>query len=150
MGIECPRCGREIEVGVGPRFTVDIIIEMRPGTIVLVRRRFPPPGWALPGGFVEEGESAEAAAIREAKEETNLDVRDLEQFHVYSEPGRDPRHHTISLVLVGRSSGTPRGGDDAAEATTFTASSLPGEIAFDHGRIIADYFAWREASGESV
>jgi 8-oxo-dGTP diphosphatase len=130
----------------GPRFTVDIVIETLPGTVVLVRRRYPPPGWALPGGFVEEGESAETAVVREAKEETGLDVEDVEQFHVYSEPGRDPRHHTATLVFVGRAQGEPAAGDDAAEARVFDVDSLPDEIAFDHRTILADYFAWRSAT----
>lgn len=123
--------------------TVDIIIEIatpdgRPG-IVMVRRRNPPPGWALPGGFVDYGESLEHAAIREAKEETGLDIRLVGQFHSYSRPDRDPRSHTITTAFIARAEGEPKGGDDAAEARIFTADELPGPIAFDHAEIIADY-----------
>ena len=124
--------------------TVDIIIEIaradgRPG-IVLIKRKNPPPGWALPGGFVDYGESLERAAVREAKEETTLDVELIGQFHTYSEPGRDPRFHTISTVFIARAEGTPKAEDDAAEVGIFTADDLPAPIAFDHAGVIADYF----------
>jgi len=121
---------------------VDTIIEVH-GGIVLVRRRFPPPGWALPGGFVEYGETVAAAAIREAREETGLDVSLTELFSVYSDPRRDPRRHTIAVVFIATAEGTPVGGDDAAEAAVFTAESLPRPLAFDHGQILTDYFAYR-------
>jgi ADP-ribose pyrophosphatase YjhB (NUDIX family) len=124
--------------------TVDIIIEIaRPDGrrgIVLIKRRNPPPGWALPGGFVDYGESLEQAAVREAKEETTLDVGLVGQFHTYSEPGRDPRFHTISTVFVARAEGLPRAEDDAAEIGIFTAGELPEPLAFDHAQILADYF----------
>ncbi len=119
--------------------TVDIIIEVE-GGIVLIRRRNPPPGWAIPGGFVDYGESVEAAAIREAKEETGLDVRLTRLLGVYSDPGRDPRSHTISTVFVARASGRPVADDDAADAGVFMDSTLPEEIAFDHRAILEDYF----------
>jgi len=122
--------------------TVDTIIEVR-GGIVLVRRRYPPPGWALPGGFVEYGESTAAAAVREAREETGLAVSLTELFHVYSDPQRDPRRHTIATVYIGTASGVPVGGDDAAEAGVFTADALPAPLAFDHARILADYFTYK-------
>lgn len=118
--------------------TVDVIIEL-PGGIVLVKRRNPPPGWALPGGFVDYGESLERAARREAREETGLDVTLTTLLGVYSAPDRDPRFHTVSTVYIARASGTPRGGDDAAEARVFDPAQLPEPVAFDHARIIADY-----------
>lgn len=123
--------------------TVDIIIEIgredgRSG-IVLVERKYPPPGWALPGGFVEYGESLEEAAIREAKEETSLDIRIIEQFHTYSEPGRDPRFHTITTVYIATAQGRPRAQDDARNVGIFTEEDMPHPLAFDHERILADY-----------
>jgi ADP-ribose pyrophosphatase YjhB (NUDIX family) len=130
------------EGGGHPAPTVDVIIRCG-GGIVLVRRRHPPPGWALPGGFVETGESLEEAAVREAAEETGLAVRLLRQFHTYSDPARDARRHTISTVFVADAAGEPRGGDDAAEARVFTRDSLPEPIAFDHARILDDYFTAR-------
>lgn len=118
---------------------MDIIIETKAG-IVLVKRKNPPPGWALPGGFVDYGESLEAAARREAEEETSLQVELLYQFGAYSDPARDPRRHTISVVFVGRAEGKPQAGDDAAEIGVFSAENLPKPLAFDHGRILKDYF----------
>lgn len=130
-----------------PAVTVDIIIEVegadgRPG-LVLIRRRNPPYGWALPGGFVDYGESLESAAVREAREETSLEVELVRQFHTYSNPGRDPRGHSISTVFIARASGEPRGADDATEARLFAPDGLPWDMAFDHGEIIADYRAGR-------
>jgi len=125
-----------------PLVTVDVIVRCG-GGIVLVRRRHPPPGWALPGGFVELGETLEQAAVREAAEETGLAVRLLRQFHTYSDPSRDPRRHTVSTVFLGEAAGEPRGGDDAAEARVFTRETLPQPIAFDHAAILEDYFAGR-------
>lgn len=118
--------------------TVDTIIRTL-GGIVLVRRRNPPPGWALPGGFVDYGETLEHAAVREAKEETGLDVTLLYQLHTYSDPARDPRQHTVSTVFVADAAGAPQGGDDAAEARVFPLDRLPGELCFDHGQIVEDY-----------
>jgi 8-oxo-dGTP diphosphatase len=129
-----------------PSLTADIIIEMASGSgrkIVLVRRKNPPPGWALPGGFVDYGETVEAAAIREAFEETGLKVNLVRQFHTYSEPGRDPRGHTVSVVFVATASGEPRGGDDASAAEAFDPTDLPADIAFDHRQIIQDYLSNR-------
>jgi 8-oxo-dGTP diphosphatase len=126
----------------GPSPTVDLIIEN--GGIVLVRRAHEPKGWALPGGFVDAGETAEEAAVREAKEETALDVELIEQFAVYSDPARDPRGPTLSVVFIARAHGAPRGGDDAAEARNFPLTALPAPLCFDHARIIADYRRYRE------
>ena len=118
--------------------TVDIIIEYG-GGIVLIERKNPPYGWALPGGFVDYGESLETAAAREAKEETSLDVHHLRQFHTYSDPSRDARLHTISVVFCGDGHGILQAGDDAAFAKVFHADELP-PLAFDHDQILQDYF----------
>lgn len=122
-----------------PYPTVDIIIEFM-GGIVLIKRKNPPHGWAIPGGFIDLGESAESAAIREAKEETGLDVRLKDLLGVYSSPGRDPRFHTISLVYTASATGTLASGDDAADASIFNRENLPTRLAFDHGNILLDYF----------
>ncbi len=102
-----------------PFATTDILIQIGDG-IVLIKRNNPPNGWAIPGGFIDYGESAEHAAIREAEEETSMKVTDLKLFNVYSDPDRDPRHHTISVVFTARGEGTPKARDDAAEASVFT------------------------------
>ena len=121
-----------------PKPTVDIVIETRPGTVVLIERKNPPLGWALPGGFVDVGESLEEAAVREALEETCLAVELTRQFHTYSDPARDPRHHTITTVYLARAQGEPRGADDAAAARVFPYDELPSELAFDHAAILED------------
>jgi 8-oxo-dGTP diphosphatase len=130
-----------MHVNQSPRLTVDIIIQMEdaPPGIVLVKRRNVPLGWALPGGFVDYGETVEKAAAREALEETSLKVKLIRQFHVYSDPRRDPRGHTVSVVFLASAKGEPVGADDAAEARVFEVSALPGEITFDHRQIIQDY-----------
>ena len=122
--------------------TVDIIIDTGKG-IVLVKRKNPPYGWALPGGFVDYGESLEEAAIREAKEETGLDVTLIRQFHTYSDPHRDPRKHTISTVFIAKAEGEPRGGDDALEARVFRYDEIPKEMPFDHRQIVDDFMEGR-------
>jgi ADP-ribose pyrophosphatase YjhB (NUDIX family) len=122
--------------------TADLIIEYNRG-IVLIKRKNPPEGWALPGGFVEYGESLEAAAVREAKEETGLDVELLRQFHAYSDPKRDPRHHTITIVFIATAKGKASAGDDAKEIGVFSKDTLPEQIAFDHRDIINDYYSGR-------
>ena len=127
-----------------PLITVDIIIEIDERGIVLIERKNPPHGWALPGGFVDYGESLEKAAVREAREETSLEVHLVEQFHTYSDPGRDPRHHTASSVFIARASGNPRGADDAKRAQLFRESDLPSPIVFDHAQILRDYFHYRK------
>ncbi len=136
--MRCPHCGEEIPLYKNPVPTVDIIIETS-GGIVLIKRKNPPHGWALPGGFVEYGESYEAAAVREAREETGLDVHLVRQFHTYSDPDRDPRQHTASTVFIATAQGRPQAADDAARADIFTRDTLP-PLVFDHARILADYF----------
>jgi len=123
--------------------TVDIIIEIeredgRKG-IVLIERKNPPYGWALPGGFVDYGESLEQAAVREAKEETSLDIKLLEQLHTYSDPSRDPRFHTITTVYIAGAGGRPRAQDDAKNIGVFTLDDRPRPLAFDHEKILDDY-----------
>lgn len=122
----------------GPSPTVDVVISLSGDRVVLVRRKSPPPGWALPGGFVDEGETLESAAVREAREETGLDVALEDLLYVYSDPRRDPRRHTVSAVFLGRANGEPTGGDDAAEARAFAWTALPSPVAFDHGEILED------------
>lgn len=138
--IDCPECKREIEVYQNPIPTVDIIIEIESKGVVLIKRKNPPYGWAIPGGFVDYGESLEEAAVREAKEETDLNVKLIKQFHTYSDPKRDPRHHSISTVYIAKAKGKPKAKDDALEIGIFTESNLPDELAFDHGLILKDYF----------
>jgi len=147
----CPHCGRVVKKHRNPFPTVDIIIETecdpagpadrKEGRgIVLIKRKNPPFGWAIPGGFVDYGESLEAAAVREAKEETSLEVELLYQLGAYSDPQRDPRHHTISVVFVARTKGSPKAADDAMDAGIFYRDSIPDHVAFDHKKILEDYF----------
>ena len=127
--------------------TVDIIIELldRPyRPIVLVERLNPPYGWALPGGFVDYGETVEKAAIREAAEETGLHIKLVEQFQVYSDPDRDPRHHTLSVVFLAMAKGEPLAGDDAKNLAVFELWDIPQNLCFDHERILRDYRYYRE------
>jgi 8-oxo-dGTP diphosphatase len=128
-----------------PKPTTDALIGDGSGRVVLIRRRNPPPGWALPGGFIDEGEEAGAACRREALEETGLAVELLEQLFTYSNPERDPRQHTMAVVYACRvpPGSEPRAGDDAGEARWFSEAQIPwAELAFDHGEILRDYFRW--------
>ena len=122
-----------------PLPTVDIIIEVKSG-IVLIERKNPPYGWAIPGGFVDYGESVEACAVREAREETGLNVRLKDLLYVYSRPDRDPRHHTLTTVFIATADGMPIAADDAKSAGVFSAQTLPIPLVFDHADILADYF----------
>ena len=139
--MKCLNCGAELPVFKNPVPTVDIIIEVKDG-IVLIERKNPPYGWALPGGFVDYGESYEDAAVREAYEETCLQVEELQQFRTYSDPQRDSRMHTASTVFIAKASGKPVGADDAKRADVFIRETLP-ELAFDHAKILADYFSMK-------
>ena len=127
-----------------PLLTVDIIIELGDASIVLIERKNPPHGWALPGGFVDYGERVECAAVREAREETSLDATLTEQFYTYSDPARDPRHHTVSTVFIATADGIPRGADDAKVARAFREDNLPAPIVFDHAQILRDYFKFKK------
>lgn len=139
--VPCPKCGSPVTVYRNPFLTVDIIIEIPGRGILLIERKNPPYGWALPGGFVDYGESLEDAARREAKEETGLYLEGLRQFRAYSDPERDPRHHTVTVVFTARGLGEPRAADDAKHLEIFPVGGLPDVMAFDHARILADYFA---------
>jgi 8-oxo-dGTP diphosphatase len=129
-----------------PLLAVDIIIELhdRPGSpIVLIERKHEPLGWALPGGFVDEGESVEEAAVREAAEETNLEVSLQTLLNVYSDPNRDPRGHCASVVFVAMAGGDPVAMDDAAAIRVYDPTQLPKQLAFDHAQILHDYREFR-------
>ncbi|HEY9829668.1 MAG TPA: NUDIX hydrolase [Stenomitos sp.] len=126
--------------------TVDIIIELvdRPHRpIILIERKNPPFGWAIPGGFVDYGESIETAAVREAKEEIGLQVELIDQFHAYSDPNRDPRQHTISVVFIASGQGEPQAADDAKTLGIFQAWEIPDNLCFDHDKILRDYWHYR-------
>lgn len=122
--------------------TVDVIIEVDE-RIVWIERKNPPEGWALPGGFVDCGESVERAAIREAREETGLKVELQHLLYVYSNPDRDPRQHNMSVVFTATADAAPHGGDDAATAELFAPTKPPSPIAFDHREILDDYLEFR-------
>ena len=127
--------------------TVDIIIEIDNG-IILIERANPPLGWAIPGGFVDYGESLEDSARREALEETGLKVELLRQFHTYSDPSRDSRQHNISTVFIARAVGTPKAGSDAKQARVFTTPPQP--LVFDHAKILEDYYQWLEKGRSDI
>ncbi|MDY7002528.1 MAG: NUDIX hydrolase [Cyanobacteriota bacterium] len=129
-----------------PTPTVDIIIELinRPGRpIILIERQNEPFGWAIPGGFVDYGEPVETAARREAKEETSLEIELIEQFYVYSDPSRDPRQHTMSVVFIATATGEPKAADDAKNLALFESWQIPQNLCFDHDRILRDYLQYR-------
>lgn len=136
--LDCPKCGAKVKEYKNPVPTVDIIIEIN-GGIVLIERRNEPLGWALPGGFVDYGEGLENAAIREAREETSLDVNNLRLVGCYSDPDRDPRQHTISTVYAAEGAGIPHAADDAANLSIFPLDFFPERLCFDHGKILSDY-----------
>ncbi len=121
-----------------PRCTVDIIVTDEAGQVLLIERRTPPYGWALPGGFVDPGERLDAAARREAREETGIELEDLIQFATYSEPSRDPRGHTLSTVYLATAHGQAQAASDAAQIAWFPLDALP-KMAFDHAQILQDY-----------
>jgi 8-oxo-dGTP diphosphatase len=141
--VACPACGTKVKSYQNPVPAVDIIIEIA-GGIVLIARKNEPLGWALPGGFVDYGETLEHAAVREAREETSLDVSCLRLLGCYSDPARDSRHHTISTVYIAKGTGEPHAADDAADLAIFPLSALPEKLCFDHGKILADYIRLKE------
>lgn len=143
--LACPSCGTAVIRYRNPFPTVDIIIELS-DRIVLIKRKNPPHGWALPGGFVDYGESLEQAAIREAREETSLEIRNLRLLGCYSDPARDSRFHTISTVFTAEATGIPRAADDAADLALFSPGDLPSPLCFDHARILADYASLKRAA----
>jgi len=142
----CPYCGAPLTAYANPIPTVDVIITTNEG-VILIRRKNHPYGWALPGGFIDYGESAERAAVREAKEETGLDIELTGLHGVYSDPARDPRQHTISTVFMARAKNlsTLQAGDDAEAVSTFTGNALPRPLVFDHERILNDFFCQRKS-----
>lgn len=123
-----------------PLLCVDLIVDMGAGLVCVIERKNAPQGWALPGGFVDIGETVEEAAIREAKEETGLSVELVRQFHVYSNPNRDKRGHTVSVVFLARGFGEPKAASDAKAVQLVHANSLPQDLCFDHRQILEDYF----------
>jgi 8-oxo-dGTP diphosphatase len=140
-----PRCRRwQVSDYKNPKPTVDLLIELAgaPGELVFILRKNEPRGLALPGGFVDEGEWVADAAVREAKEETGLDVELVELFHVYSDPSRDARQHTVSIVFLARAAGEPTGGDDAVSCIVCPPDAVPQPLVFDHATIVADYLAY--------
>jgi len=149
----CPACGENVAFTTyaNPTPTVDVVLRVAGRGVALIRRRNPPPGWALPGGFVDEGESAEHAALRELREEVGAEVELTGLLGVYSHPERDPRMHTLSVVFTAEveDSSHLRPGDDAGEVRVFPLEDLP-ETAFDHGRILRDYLGHLQGGGGGV
>jgi 8-oxo-dGTP diphosphatase len=146
--LTCPSCGAKVKQYRNPFPTVDIIIEVQ-GGIVLIERKNPPHGWAMPGGFVDYGERLEDAAVREAREETSLEVDNLRFLGCYSDPGRDERMHTISTVYIADGCGQPLAADDAADVGIFQLDNLPELLCFDHAGILADYAALKRSGSNS-
>lgn len=142
--LSCPKCGEKVKAYRTPFPTVDIIIETDDG-ILLIQRKNEPFGWAIPGGFVDYGESLEEAAIREAREETSLQIHDLRLVGCYSDPARDKRAHTISTVYAAKGQGVPRAADDAASLNVFGLEALPDQLCFDHRKILDDYLRMKFA-----
>lgn len=126
-----------------PTPTVDVIVHHN-DQILLIERKNEPVGWALPGGFVDEGEMVETAAIREVKEETNIDIELEHLLYVYSSPDRDIRQHNLSVVFTAHSTQDPTAGDDANKAVFFSVKDLPTPIVFDHIEIIEDFLHFQE------
>jgi 8-oxo-dGTP diphosphatase len=143
--LTCPTCGSTVQKYRNPFPTVDIIIESGKD-LVLIKRKNPPYGWALPGGFVDYGESLESAAIREAKEETGLDIYNLQLLGCYSDPARDSRMHTITTVFIAQATGTPQAADDATELALVAPHELPSPLCFDHALILSDYCAFKKSA----
>lgn len=139
--VNCPKCGEAVQTYRNPVPTVDVVVFIPGRGVVLVERSNPPLGWALPGGFVDYGESCETAAVREAREETGLEVALTGILGVYSQPDRDPRRHAMSVVYTAQAVDASRlaAGSDAAGVAVFDHESLP-ELAFDHGKILSDFF----------
>ncbi|MFP4671819.1 MAG: NUDIX domain-containing protein [Desulfohalobiaceae bacterium] len=148
--IECQSCGQVLELYRNPVPTVDVVLYNQQQEVLLIKRRNPPYGWALPGGFVDYGESLEDAAIRELQEETGLDAELQALLGVYSHPQRDPRQHNLSVTFVAKSEqpANLQAGDDAAEAVFFASGSWP-ELAFDHALILADFQRWLQSGSQA-
>ena len=153
--LSCPHCGEKVKKYRNPLPTVDIVIELADNRIVLIYRKNPPHGWALPGGFIDYGESAQDAAIRESMEETGLQIALREILGVYSDPNRDPRFHSLSVVFTATAEGEPVAGDDAADIAVFAPRQIPQIMAFDHRKIVDDYLqirnvAWRRKKDPEI
>lgn len=146
----CPHCQAVLDDWKQPKLTVDVLVEDDDRRVLLILRKNPPHGWAIPGGFVDYGETLEAAAVRELREETGIEVVLTAQFHTYSEPTRDPRHHTVTTVFLGRGVGEPRAGDDALEARYFSLDALPEPLAFDHAAVLNDLREFRRGYGAGI
>jgi 8-oxo-dGTP diphosphatase len=132
---------------VTPLIAADALIELtdQPGRpIVLIERKNPPYGWAIPGGFVDIGETVETTAMREALEEVTLQVTLRGLLGIYSSPKRDPRGHTVTAIYIAEATGTPVAADDASKVGIFTLDQLPAPLAFDHGMVLEDYRRYRE------
>ncbi|MBN1290940.1 MAG: NUDIX hydrolase [Candidatus Latescibacteria bacterium] len=147
--IICPICGHITEQYKNPKPTADVIVEIN-GKILLIKRKNPPYGWAIPGGFIDYGESAEDAALLEIKEETGIELSRITQFRCYSAPDRDPRSHTITVVFIAQSQEQPIAGDDALETGLFEQDNLPSPIVFDHAEILRDYLVSRTSKKADI